>query len=509
MLIQPQDTSFGTFFGLLNGYRVYELMQVIRESRVMEIVGSDGCGEAQVIEALGWAEGGSRRFVDVLCELGFLQRYDAFLCLSPFSREFLYSASPHSQLRTLEFEPRLRDNWTRLEQALRSGTRVPAAEKTPQEQRGHRELFLDAMDEAAVIRSTELWDVLPVAESGTIMEIGAGSGAYLATFLQRHQDWRGIYCDLPEVIDIARNNSRLSRYRDRLSFIPCDVLAPDFHPDSLPSAEVDLLLLSNLVHCQDAESTGLLLRRGASNLREVGSVLIHDFFKDASWHGALYDFHMLVNTYSGRTYRRAEIASMLKSLGLVHTVTCDLPSHSSVLAASSRADALPELDKNYALRERAASLGFTQSVVIDVDTIPVARWVREKCKTGCPRFGACAACPPNSLSPPEMKELLSEFSTAILVVGEPPLKVFQERIVALERSAFLCGHTKALAFAGGPCSICDACHPTDCRFPEKRRFSLESCGVDVFGLAGKYGIRLQPLTDKRDFVQYVGMVLVE
>ena len=45
--------------------------------------------------------------------------------------------------------------------------------------------------------------------------------------------------------------------------------------------------------------------------------------------------------------------------------------------------------------------------------------------------------------------------------------------------------------------------------PEKRRPSLESCGCDVFSLAGRCGIPVAPLRQSDDFVQYVGLLLVD
>ena len=85
----------------------------------------------------------------------------------------------------------------------------------------------------------------------------------------------------------------------------------------------------------------------------------------------------------------------------------------------------------------------------------------------------------------------------------------QEQLLELEREAFLGGFKKALVFSGGPCSWCESCADGQCRFPEKRRPSLESCGCDVFALAESCGIPLAPLKSSDDFAQYVGLLLVD
>jgi predicted metal-binding protein len=79
----------------------------------------------------------------------------------------------------------------------------------------------------------------------------------------------------------------------------------------------------------------------------------------------------------------------------------------------------------------------------------------------------------------------------------------------LEKEAFLGGFKKALVFSGGPCCWCEECPPERCAFPEKRRPSLESCGCDVFALAERCGIPIAPLRDSDDFVQYIGLLLVD
>jgi predicted metal-binding protein len=107
------------------------------------------------------------------------------------------------------------------------------------------------------------------------------------------------------------------------------------------------------------------------------------------------------------------------------------------------------------------------------------------------------------------QELLGCYSRALLVAGQPPLRDFQENLLELEREAFLGGFKKALVFSGGPCCWCDECDDLQCRFPEKRRPSLESCGCDVFALAESCGIPIAPLRNSDDFVQYVGLLLVD
>jgi len=98
--------------------------------------------------------------------------------------------------------------------------------------------------------------------------------------------------------------------------------------------KASILLLSNLVHCQGKEETGSIFSNIVDQVAEDGVILIHDFFSDCGWRGALYDIHMMLNTYNGRTYSIEEINAMLLDYGFFHAKTIQLNSGSTILAVS-------------------------------------------------------------------------------------------------------------------------------------------------------------------------------
>jgi hypothetical protein len=85
-----------------------------------------------------------------------------------------------------------------------------------------------------------------------------------------------------------------------------------------------------MIHCQGAGETAGLLRRAAAKVGGQGLLVIHDFFTDDR-RGALYDLHMMLNTYNGRTYAVQEVEEMAKSLGFVRQRVHQLPSGSVLL----------------------------------------------------------------------------------------------------------------------------------------------------------------------------------
>jgi len=510
MLIAPNDTSYKTFTELLTAYRISDIIILIGDTGLMDVVGDEGNSVDTVVEKLGWHIKSGRRFIECLCGLGLLGRYEETVYRTPFSNKFLASDSDNFQGATLEFEKMLIEKWSHLGDCLKTGKGAPFQDKAPEEYKKTLEIFIAAMDDAALIRSKELWNSFnPRSESGTILELGSGSGAYITTFLEINPKWNAIFCDLHDVVELAKKSDELKPYIDRIQFIECNLLDSD---PALPKefhGKADIILASNFLHCQGFDETAGIMKKVIPILSEKGMFIDHDFFTGQNWQGALYDMHMMVNTYNGRTYSTADIAGLCKGFGLASTYVKNMPSASTALFAARSPNYLPETGIIPTLDRRAKELGFMRTIAIDPSEIPVKAWVQEKCKYGCPTYGKKNSCPPYSHTYEQMKDILSDFTQAILIIGEPPLHIYQEKLIELERFAFTEGFYKALAFGAGPCSICKECDVNHCHFPEKRRPSLEASGVDVFALMNNYGIAMTPLKSKTDFVQYVSLLLVE
>jgi len=507
MKILPSDNSYRTFCDLASGYRMFRVMEEALRSGVIDLLeeGERSLGELLQATALRPEEG--RRFIELLVGVGLLEQYDGRLCLSRFSRSYLSRTSATSQRHVLEFEPILVENWRQLGTVLQEGQGVLIREQAPEEYRERLQLYQQAMGEAAQVRSRELWDALTLLpERGTIIDIGAGDGVYLREFLARHPLWQGVACDLPDVCARLAANP----VPENLSLFPCNILDQQELAGlvAVYHSQADVLLFSNICHCYGPDENAALLRQSGELLAEEGLLIVHDFFRDANGFGALYDLHMLVNTWNGRSYTTAETAALLQKAGFGHKVVIELPSRSLAMVAS-RNTPYQGISSIFGLKNHALSHGFFAAVELDPAGIRSEAWVRAKCNYGCSQYGRRWSCPPHSLDQAGFEELLGNYSRALLVAGQPPLRDFQEHLLAMEKEAFLGGFKKALVFSGGPCCWCEACPPERCSHPEKRRPSLESCGCDVFALAERCGIPVGPLRDRDDFVQYIGLLLVD
>jgi 5-hydroxybenzimidazole methyltransferase len=505
--ILPSDDSYSTFCDLVTGYRMLSVIMQAVNSGVIDAVGEHHCSVDQLLETTGLKEEEGRRFAALLVTVGILEQYDGQLYLSRFSRKYLLGSSSLSQRHVLEFENVLMAKWQELGAVLTDGQGSMVSDQPPEEYLNRLSLFQKAMTEAALVRSRELWAAFPpLPETGMIIDAGTGDGAYLREFLGRYPGWCAVACDLPDVCALGRAEDATSITRHS-----CNLADPEACDDFVAryGNTVSVLLLSNFIHCYSEAENVAMLRRLAGLLRGDGILVIHDFYRDGNGFGAMYDLHMMINTYNGRTYSFAETIRMLCGAGLADSRVIELPSRSHAVIAARRLPVELKSDSLFLVRTKALELGFFAAAAVDPAAIPTEPWVKAKCRYGCACYGKKWSCPPNSLEAGEFRELLGSYSKAMIVAGQPPLRTFQEQLLELEKSAFLNGYKKAFVFTGGPCTWCDSCDNDRCRFPEKRRPSLESCGCDVFALAESCGIPVGPVKNADDFVQYIGLILVE
>ena len=139
---------------------------------------------------------------------------------------------------------------------------------------------------------------------------------------------------------------RLAEIEKRITWCGCNLLAdvPSAF-DEIPDQSCDLVVLSNIIHCQGTGETEILLHKAVAKASRQGVLVIHDFFSDTGWRGALYDIHMMLNTFNGKTYPLPEVIEMGASFGFCHTCARQLPSGSTALVlAGDRESILPFID---------------------------------------------------------------------------------------------------------------------------------------------------------------------
>lgn len=333
MTIKNGDATYLSHQDLLTAYRYSRILMTAHRLGVFEAVGYDVHSASSICIKAGMDQAYGGRFLYALSTMGLLEYQGDFYGLTDFSKKYLLKNSPMYQGLALDFEQQLEESWQTLEKTLVMGQRIFGAEEKDQtDYERSLDKYLKAMDNAAVIRASELWDAFqPSDMSGLIIDVGAGSGAFLMEFLRRHPSWKAVFCDLPDVVNRAKGDPKLKSIMKRIEFRSCNLLDCEQFERALHSFSANIILVSNVIHCQGNHETTNLLSMLASCLAEDGKLVVHDFMTDDGARGAVYDLHMMLNTMNGRTYSGAELVRMLEPIGLRECFRINLPSSSSAM----------------------------------------------------------------------------------------------------------------------------------------------------------------------------------
>jgi predicted metal-binding protein len=167
----------------------------------------------------------------------------------------------------------------------------------------------------------------------------------------------------------------------------------------------------------------------------------------------------------------------------------------------------------------ALELGATRVKILRTEEIPVDERVTLKCQIPrCFGYGAGANCPPNTLKPAELRELLQKYKWAVFFVKEVPSDIIvrnkatiKERVAAyqdvykivteIESMAFYDGYYLAFGLGAGSCrhtfcglaEDCAALKGEKCRFALRSRPSMEAVGIDVYKMIVSAGWTIYPI----------------
>ena len=169
--------------------------------------------------------------------------------------------------------------------------------------------------------------------------------------------------------------------------------------------------------------------------------------------------------------------------------------------------------------EEVLALGATRATIVAAGDIPVDRRVTLKCQVPrCFGYGSGAHCPPNTLAPDELRDILKSYAWAVFFSMDVPSEVIvrdrdtikarvdayqkvYKMVSEIESRAFYDGHYLAFGFAAGSCrhtfcgkmDTCQAMEGKKCRFSLVSRPSMEAVGIDVYQMVARAGWDIYPI----------------
>ncbi len=170
----------------------------------------------------------------------------------------------------------------------------------------------------------------PIDGARSLLDLGGGTGIFCAAYLQKYPDLRARSSSSPPSPGLPWSMPRNTAWATG----SCARIG-DMFSDPFPE-EVDVILLSNILHDWDVPTCRKLLERCARALKPGGRLIIHDVLlndeMDGPLHIAIYSV-VLFSITEGRAYSAAEYRNWLSDAGLVPQEVVPTLVHCSALTA--------------------------------------------------------------------------------------------------------------------------------------------------------------------------------
>ncbi|MFH1976031.1 MAG: DUF2284 domain-containing protein [Pseudomonadota bacterium] len=536
----PSQVDYQFLENLSTAYWQSEVLFSALELKLFDYIESEHATTRKLCALSGCREDGLYRLLKVMKRMELVGESEGNWFNSQIARRYLVEKSPSYMGNYFLYRRAMQENFRLLTRKISLNDDPEATSRRHSDSGENYAVrnfnYVRALDQLAKEKAREIVEILfRETWSLPILDLGGGAGT-LCRFLVASLSGadrkkgihsltaddvaegpadasgalRGVLLDLPEVIEAARKI-----YPDETDWKGIETVGADFRSHAFTKERTfGLIVMSNFLHAYGEKEARKLLEKALSLLKPGGKVLIHDYFPDRLGRnpqkGAIYDLAMMLNTYDGECHEASSVVSWLGAAGIRESVVLDLATDSSLILAGEKLsrDHLVPLPLQWA--DIAISEGFRRAVPIPTEKIATAPWVRLKCRYGCDGFGKNFQCPPNGRDDLETGRLVRSYKWALLLEGAPPGRLFHQRLLCLERRAFLSGLHKAFVMGAGPCTVCSNCPGGGaCNRSDLARPSMEASGIDVFQTAKKAGLYLAPVKEKWQYVKYIGLLLLE
>ncbi|HTY56375.1 MAG TPA: methyltransferase [Candidatus Binataceae bacterium] len=318
--------DYAALSALVSGHVQARAIQVALKLGLFEALAQGERDAAQLASAIRGDQRATMILANAMVALGLFETSAGRYRLAEIARRHLIESSDEFLGGMIAFDEAIFPLWARLEESVRSGAPV----RTPdmfQSRREDTERFIRAMDSLVRARGDAryLASILDLSNVEVMIDVGGGPGTYLMEFVNRWPRMRGVVCDLPATLAVARE---MLAERGAIAQERIELAAFDYHRDEIP-VRCDAILLSNIIHSEPEQVNQSLAHKCFRALNPGGRLIIKDHILNAELTepaaGVLFSLYLLMTT-NGRDYSFDEARVWLAEAGFVDIAQQRLPS---------------------------------------------------------------------------------------------------------------------------------------------------------------------------------------
>lgn len=204
------------------------------------------------------------------------------------------------------------NNWGKLEETIRTGTR-PVDRHVFETDPELGANVLAVLHRIGQQSGPELAKRLRLEGSSRLLDLGGGAGTNAIAFCQVYPNITATVFDLPATLSVTERTVKDAGLESRIA-----LCGGNFNQDSL-GGPYDIVLMSDILHYQTFETNQALVKKVYDHLVPGGRLVIKDRFLDETgtapaWTTA-FAVHILVNTQEGACYRTADAMQWMNRAG--------------------------------------------------------------------------------------------------------------------------------------------------------------------------------------------------
>ena len=297
-------------FEVASGFMAAKHLFVANEVGLFEQLADGPATLDELAGRTGIARRRLRILADAMVVLGFVERQGDLYQNAPIAATFLSGHTPADLRPFLRFWNRLSyPTWTKLEDAIRTGQGQSTLDLPEEAQR----IFSEGVEAIQAAPAQALPSTYDFNRHQRILDLGGGTGSWLAAILRQYSGLEGTLVELPTAAAVARRHLASDSATQQVK-----VVEGDFFKDPIPAGH-DVVLIANVVHLISPERNLELLRRTRQYVPDGAHLLLVDFWTDATHtepaFAALMAGEFLVITGEGDVYSEEEAHQLLQQTG--------------------------------------------------------------------------------------------------------------------------------------------------------------------------------------------------